>query len=168
MGNVYRAQQVIAGAPGRDQASAQQPFAFTYPVATIQTGIHAAAQLRHGNIVPVFAVGQEKNVHYIAMQLIAGCSLEKVDYRTWATDGCRPLITTAIELADGLAHAHECGIIHRDIKPSNLILDQQSKVWITDFGWPCAKAIRVLTMSGDLIGTMNYMSPRTIARRTSR
>lgn len=120
---------------------------------------HAAAQLRHSNIVPVFAVGQEKNVHYFAMQLIAGCSLEKVDYRTWSTSGCRPLIASAIELADALAHAHESGIIHRDIKPSNLLLDEQSKVWITDFGLAMCQGDARLTMSGDLIGTMNYMSP---------
>lgn len=119
----------------------------------------AVAQLQHDHIVPVYAVGQEKNTHYFAMQLIAGCSLEKVDYRTWSNNGCRQLIGAAIDMADALAHAHASGIIHRDIKPSNILLDEHNKVWVTDFGLAICQSDTRLTMSGDLVGTMNYMSP---------
>ncbi len=107
----------------------------------------------------MYAVGQENNVHYFAMQLINGCSLERIDYRTWSHDGYKQLIGTATALCDAISHAHDCGIIHRDIKPSNLLLDENGKVWITDFGLALCKSDARLTMSGDLIGTMNYMSP---------
>jgi eukaryotic-like serine/threonine-protein kinase len=61
--------------------------------------------------------------------------------------------------ADALEHAHACGIVHRDVKPGNLLLDIHGKIWITDFGLAQFSANEALTQSGDLLGTMRYMSP---------
>ncbi len=69
-------------------------------------------------------------------------------------------------VADGLSHAHDQGVVHRDIKPSNLMLDGQGKVWITDFGLAQIEAGQNLTQTGDLLGTLRYMSPeQTLANR---
>jgi serine/threonine protein kinase/WD40 repeat protein len=64
-----------------------------------------------------------------------------------------------IQSAEGLAHAHQRGVIHRDIKPSNLILDERGVVWITDFGLARRSEDPVLTKSGVMLGTPRYMSP---------
>lgn len=159
MGVVYRARQISLDRPVALKLLPNSHLLSPTQLRRFLLESRAAAGLQHDNIVPVFAVGQEKDIHYFAMQLINGCSLEKVDYRTWSQDGCREAIKAAIDLTDALAHAHACGIIHRDIKPSNLILDEQSKVWIGDFGLAMCKSETRLTMSGDLVGTMNYMSP---------
>ncbi len=71
----------------------------------------------------------------------------------------RRIAELAIELAEALDYAHEQGVIHRDIKPSNLILDEQGRIWIADFGLARIEASAALTGTGDLIGTLRYMSP---------
>lgn len=78
----------------------------------------------------------------------------------------RAIVELAIDVAEALEHAHEQGIVHRDIKPSNLMLDGQGKVWITDFGLAHIEANQSLTMTGDLVGTLRYMSPeQALAKR---
>ncbi|MFG0288165.1 MAG: protein kinase [Rhodopirellula sp. JB044] len=122
----------------------------------------AAACLQHPHIVPIFAVGCEKGTHYYAMQFIAGDSLDQVIQRVnrgHASSSWRTVVKQAISVADGLHAAHELGIVHRDIKPSNLIVDQDGKVWISDFGLARVQNDVSLTQSGDVIGTMRYMSP---------
>ena len=64
-----------------------------------------------------------------------------------------------MQAADGLAHAHELGVVHRDIKPSNLMVDARGNLWITDFGLARLGSDSNLTMTGDLVGTLRYMSP---------
>ena len=66
------------------------------------------------------------------------------------------------QVADALDHAHSEGIVHRDIKPSNLMIDQSSKVWVTDFGLARIESSPNLTITGDLLGTLRYMSPEQI------
>ena len=69
-------------------------------------------------------------------------------------------------MADGLQHAHSRGVIHRDIKPSNLIIDREHHLRILDFGLARSEGQETLTMSGDLIGTVLYMSPeQALAKR---
>ena len=68
-----------------------------------------------------------------------------------------------VQAADGLEHAHQMGIVHRDIKPSNLMLDSTGHLWITDFGLARLEAEESLTVPGDLLGTLRYMSPEQAA-----
>jgi WD40 repeat protein/serine/threonine protein kinase len=71
----------------------------------------------------------------------------------------RTVANLGIQAAEALEHAHQLGVIHRDIKPANLMVDARGNLWITDFGLAHCQGGCELTMSGDLLGTLRYMSP---------
>ncbi|MEX2168342.1 MAG: protein kinase [Pirellulales bacterium] len=217
MGVVYEAEQVSLG---RRVALKVLPFAAMLgeqQLKRFKNEARAAATLKHPNIVSVYSVGCDRGVHYYAMELVEGESLdraicqlrnadcglrneEKKDLASvfqsqipnpksqisspqsairnpqseiptapiaaLSTHGptdspgyFRNIARLGIEAADALQHAHELGIIHRDIKPANLIVDTAGKLWITDFGLARIEADAGLTMSGDMLGTLRYMSP---------
>lgn len=121
------------------------------------------AHLHHTNIVPIFAVGCEQGVNYYAMQYIEGQSL--ADKATACQSGAeyaafaKELARWGLEAAEALAHAHQRGVIHRDVKPSNLLLDQDGRIWLTDFGLAKRADEVTMTAAGVIMGTPRYMSP---------
>jgi serine/threonine protein kinase len=238
MGVVYEAEQLSLS---RRVALKVLPFASTLDLKQLQrfkNEAQAAAHLHHTNIVPVFATGVERGVHFYAMQFIEGETLANVvaELRAhaererrapapeplsdaahamltgpWpANDGPAPVSTNSwptapggeavplppaspttttkgartterstrspgyfrtvaqlgVQAAEALEHAHQLGIIHRDIKPANLLVDGRGHLWITDFGLAHCEGQVGLTLSGDLLGTLRYMSPeQALAKR---
>src|SRR5204862_4113160 len=78
----------------------------------------------------------------------------------------RTVANLGVQAAEALEHAHGLGVVHRDIKPANLLVDVRGKLWITDFGLAHCQSQAGLTMTGDLVGTLRYMSPeQALARR---
>jgi serine/threonine protein kinase/tetratricopeptide (TPR) repeat protein len=275
MGIVYEAEQISLG---RRVALKVLPFAAALDSKQLQrfkNEAHAAAHLQHQNIVPVYAVGCERGVHFYAMQFVEGQTMaaliqelrqmegrqergSRMEDRTskiengelqkrvslsdpMLTGPCVPrdrvarpesskgvtsnmshplpslpplveegmgggdsgrasqesatindqgagnetapvtprssilhprssffrtLASLGIQAAEALEHAHQLGVIHRDIKPANLMVDARGNLWITDFGLAHCQGGCELTMSGDLLGTLRYMSPeQALAKR---
>jgi serine/threonine protein kinase len=127
----------------------------------------AASRLNHPNIVTIYDISEENGVCFIAMEYVAGTTLEQAN-----TSSGLPLnhaMKYAAEIADALAAAHAAGIIHRDLKPANIIITQDGRVKLLDFG--LAKLIgpavtmgedetaTLRTVPGAIVGTAAYMSP---------
>lgn len=118
----------------------------------------AAANLRHPNIVPIYAMGHRENLHYFAMELIQGESVEEIIDRTGKIEPARA-IGIIKKVALSLSYAHQQGIIHRDIKPSNIMIDNNDRVLVTDFGLVKSKKWKEVTSTQTVLGTPVYMSP---------
>ena len=124
------------------------------------------AQVSHPNVVGVFDVGATEGAAFIAMELVVGKSM-----RAWQTDSRRTvpeLITTYVAAGRGLAAAHGAGIIHRDFKPDNVLVGDDGRIRVTDFGLAAAKPSESgkhsigdvsLTTEGSVLGTPAYMAP---------
>jgi serine/threonine protein kinase/tetratricopeptide (TPR) repeat protein len=202
MGIVYEAEQISLNRP---VALKVLPFASTLDARQLQrfkNEAQAAAALHHTNIVPVFATGCERGVHYYAMQFIDGHTVADLisELRRPAEalaphveptgpyladrDATPPAATLptertarspahfrtvarlGVQAAEALEHAHQLGIVHRDIKPGNLLVDVRGNLWVTDFGLAHCQSQAGLTMTGDLVGTLRYMSPeQALAKR---
>ncbi|MDR0925687.1 MAG: Stk1 family PASTA domain-containing Ser/Thr kinase [Hungatella sp.] len=116
----------------------------------------AAARLSHPNIVNIYDVVDEGNLHYIVMELIEGITLKNYITKKGCLD-VKEAIGVAISVAQGIAAAHEQGIIHRDIKPQNIIIARDGKVKVADFG--IARAASSQTLSATAVGSVHYISP---------
>ncbi len=121
----------------------------------------AAGRLTHPSIVTIYDVGEEDGLSFIAMEYIEGRDLARV----LDEDGRIPLeraIKIITQIAEGLAFAHDLGIVHRDIKPGNILLHFGDKVKITDFGIARLQSSQGMTKTGLLIGTPSYCSPEQV------
>jgi serine/threonine protein kinase len=161
MGVVFEAEQ---SSLGRRVALKVLPFASgsSRPLARFRVESQAAAMLRHPHIVPVFASGCDRGIHYYAMQLIEGRSLAEVlrdPERRGRGLHAREAAELARQAAEALDYAHELGVLHRDVKPGNLLVDVRGHLWVADFGLARVPGMGDLTLTGDVLGTLRYMSP---------
>jgi serine/threonine-protein kinase len=118
----------------------------------------SAANLTHPNIVNVFDVGQEGNLHYIVMEFIEGSNLKDLIIQQ-APLPTQQALEIAAEICDAIGFAHSKGLIHRDIKPQNILLTSEGKVKVTDFGIAKGYGDQNLTQTGITLGTVHYFSP---------
>ena len=116
----------------------------------------SAARLSHPNIVSVYDVVEEGMLHYIVMELIEGITLKSYIEKKGFLEN-KEAIGIAIQVASGIAAAHEQHIIHRDIKPQNMIISRDGKVKVADFG--IARAVSTQTINATAVGSVHYISP---------
>jgi serine/threonine-protein kinase len=121
----------------------------------------AAGTVSHPAIVTIYDVGREGDLAFIAMELVEGTELRRL-IREGKLTPVQSLELAAL-VADGLAYAHERGVIHRDIKPGNIMVLPDGRVKIMDFGIARLQESDVKTQSGVLLGSPQYMSPEQVA-----
>jgi len=127
-------------------------------VEKFKTEALSAASISHPNIVNIYDVGQEKDVHYIVMEYVDGKTLKDV-IRKNAPLPISQAVDIAIMVCDGVHHAHEKGIIHRDIKPHNILITEQGMVKVADFGIARAVSAGTITYGNNIVGSVHYFSP---------
>ncbi len=116
----------------------------------------SAAGLSHPNIVNVYDVGEDEELHYIVMELVEGITLKSFIEKKGHLE-VKEATGIAIQIARGMEAAHDNHIIHRDIKPQNIIISREGKVKVTDFG--IAKATTSNTITSNAMGSVYYISP---------
>jgi serine/threonine-protein kinase len=118
----------------------------------------AAASLSHPNIVSIYDVGYEDGIHYIVMEFIKGLSLkEQISEMGYLP--VKMAVDYACQIAHALEHAHRHGIIHRDVKPHNILITDDGRVKVTDFGIAQAVTAATVTYNGAILGSVHYFSP---------
>lgn len=118
----------------------------------------AVASLTHPNIVSVYDVGKEDNLHYIVMELIQGKTLKEIIKEDGALSW-KWSVNIAIQIASALEAAHKNNIVHRDIKPHNIIITEDGIAKVTDFGIAKAVSNSTITAFGTTMGSVHYFSP---------
>ncbi len=122
----------------------------------------AAAGLNHPNVVTVHEIDVSQDPPFIVMEYVEGESLKE-----WMAREALPMervIEVAFAICEGLSAAHRAGVVHRDIKPANILIRQDGRVKIVDFGLAKFQDREKLTKSATLMGTVSYMSPEQILR----
>lgn len=122
------------------------------------TEAQSAASLTHPNIVSVYDVGSEGDLHYIVMELVKGKTLKEIINEDGALSW-KWSVNVAIQIASALETAHKNNIIHRDIKPHNIIITEDGIAKVTDFGIAKAVSNSTITAFGSTMGSVHYFSP---------
>ena len=142
--------------------------------ARLRREAQAIARLSHANVVPVYEVGEHEGRVFIAMEFVRGATLRQwldPSRRDW--DACHAVL---LQAAEGLAAAHRAGVVHRDFKPDNVMVDEEGRVRVLDFGvaaidgderahtWSDRdRDDQSLTRDGAIVGTPLYMAPECLA-----
>jgi serine/threonine-protein kinase len=164
MGVVYRASQISLGRTVALKMILRGANPSPADLARFRTEAESAARLDHPAIVPIYEVGQQQGQPFFTMKYVAGTTLARR-----LADGPIPPREAATILAPicrAVQYAHERGVLHRDLKPSNILIDEEGRPHVTDFG--LAKRVTKdegegLTASGVVLGTPSYMAPEQAA-----
>jgi serine/threonine protein kinase/Tfp pilus assembly protein PilF len=126
-----------------------------------QNELKIARKISHRHIGRMYELMEEKGVHFITMEYVAGQDLKGLIRQTGQLTA-RKAISIASQVLRGLAEAHRLGVVHRDLKPSNIIVDREGSARIIDFGIARAAATKGMTGAGTIIGTPEYMAPEQV------
>ena len=166
MANVYLAQDTIldrkvAVKVLRGDLSSDDKF-----IRRFQREALSVSNLSHPNIVEVYDVGEEDGQHYIVMEYIEGKTLKQLLKKRESLT-LTEVIDIMTQLTDGISHAHESYIIHRDIKPQNIMIEDDGKVKITDFGIAMALNATQLTQTNSVMGSVHYLPPEQASGKSA-
>jgi serine/threonine-protein kinase len=135
-------------------------------VERFRTEAIALARMNHSNIATVYNFLKENNQWFLVLEFVRGETLDKVVTRR-GTLPWRDAVKFVCQALDGLEHAHKLGVVHRDIKPANMIITPTGDLKLMDFGIARLLERARLTKTGNLIGTLEYMSPEQVQGKDS-
>lgn len=158
MALVYKAQDILLNRNVAIKVLRQQFVNDEEFIRRFRREAQSAASLSHSNIVSVYDVGQEDEIHYIVMEYIEGQNLNEI-IKERAPMQVEEAVRIASQIADALDHAHHNDIIHRDIKPHNILIGRNGRVKVTDFGIARAVTSSTITQTGSVVGSVHYFSP---------
>jgi len=158
MSNVYLAHDMILD---RDVAIKVLRYSFSDEEELhrrFQREALSATSLTHPNIVSIYDVGEDGDMHYLVMEYVEGKTLKQY-IQEFAPLSPVKCVMIMEQLTSAIAHAHQNQIVHRDIKPQNILMDQDGNVKITDFGIAIALTATSFTQTNSVLGTVHYLSP---------
>jgi len=166
MANVYLANDTIldrkvAVKVLRGDLSSDEKF-----IRRFQREALSVSNLSHPNVVEVYDVGEEDGSHYIVMEYIEGKTLKQLLKKRGSLT-LTEVIDIMTQLTDGIAHAHESYIIHRDIKPQNIMIEDDGRIKITDFGIAMALNATQLTQTNSVMGSVHYLPPEQASGKSA-
>jgi serine/threonine-protein kinase len=160
MGIVYRAFDPAIQRPVAIKTitkSALDPADLQYALTRFRHEAQAVGRLTHPRIAAIYDYGEDADIAYIVMEIVNGQSLFH-HLQGEARFGLKEIGEVVRQLLDGLGYAHSLGVIHRDIKPSNILINDDGRLKLTDFGIARLDS-STLTQVGEIMGSPGYMSP---------
>jgi serine/threonine-protein kinase len=160
MGIVYRAFDPAIRRPVAIKTvskSALDPADLQYALTRFRHEAQAVGRLTHPRITAIYDYGEDEDIAYIVMELVNGQSLFH-HMQNQARFGLKEIGELIRQLLDGLGYAHSLGVVHRDIKPSNILINDDGRLKLTDFGIARIES-STLTQVGEIMGSPGYMSP---------
>lgn len=166
MGSVWLARDTLLGRVVAMKRIGMVPGADSPDVQRVDREARLAASLNHPHVVAVFDLVEAEGEHWLVMEYIAGSTLAKVITRegSLSPDSAAGFLRQA---ASGLLAAHELGIVHRDVKPSNILVTEDLRVKLTDFGIARTLAEASLTQTGLVTGSPAYLAPEVASGQSA-
>lgn len=158
MALVYKAHDILLGRNVAIKVLRQQFVHDEEFIRRFRREAQSAASLSHSNVVSIYDVGQEDDIHYIVMEYVEGHNLDEI-IKERAPLQVDEAVRIASQICDALDHAHQNQIIHRDIKPHNIMIGRNGRVKVTDFGIARAVTSTTITQTGSVVGSVHYFSP---------
>jgi serine/threonine protein kinase/tetratricopeptide (TPR) repeat protein len=160
MGKIYRVEDTKADEEIALKLIKPEIAADKKTIERFRNELTTARKIAHRNVCRMFDFGEEKGLHYITMEYVAGEDLKSLIHRVKVDIGTT--LKIAQQVCEGLSEAHRLGIVHRDLKPSNIMIDKEGDAKIMDFGIARTVRGKGITGSGVMIGTPEYMSPEQV------
>ncbi len=166
MANVYLAKDVfldrkVAVKVLRGDLANDEKF-----IRRFQREAYAASSLSHPNIVEMYDVGEDNGTYYIVMEYIEGRTLKQLLKKRGSITPAE-VVDIMLQLTDGIAVAHDKYIIHRDLKPQNIMISDDGKIKITDFGIAMALNSTQVTQTNSVMGSVHYLPPEQASGKGS-
>jgi len=118
----------------------------------------AASAFNHPNVATIYEIDEAEGESFIVMEYVEGQTLREVK----SSLSIKRAVEIGIQIAEGIAAAHDKGIVHRDIKAENIMVRKDSRVQVMDFGLAKLRGVSTLTKAGSTVGTLAYMSPEQV------
>jgi tetratricopeptide (TPR) repeat protein/TolB-like protein len=158
MGLVYAASDETLGVPVAVKALRPELSVDAKLMERFRRELILGRQVSHPNVVRIHDIGRDGTIDFLTMDLVRGRSLREIIADGGKLDEAAALAIVR-QLAEALGAAHAAGVVHRDLKPSNVLVDADGKVHVTDFGIARSLSAGGLTRTGEVIGTLEYLSP---------